>query len=85
MAINVSFNGATIYRPGAYSKLTIDLGGNFPLGIVGLVAIFGESTRGKPGSEEADMSRNFFLPNQISEVRQKYGSGPIVDAMNFLS
>jgi hypothetical protein len=84
MAINVSFNGATIYRPGAYSKLTIDLGGNFPLGIVGLVAIFGESTRGKPGSEEADMSRNFFLPNQISEVRQKYGSGPIVDAMNFL-
>lgn len=84
MAINVSFNGATIYRPGAYSKLTIDLGGNFPLGATGLVAIFGESTRGKPGSEESNMSRNFFLPNQISEVRQKYGSGPIVDAMNFL-
>jgi hypothetical protein len=84
MAINVSFNGATIYRPGAYSKLTIDLGGNFPLGATGLVAIFGESTRGKPGSEESNMSRNFFLPNQISEVRQKYGSGPIVDAMSFL-
>ena len=84
MAINVSFNGATIYRPGAYSKLTIDLGGNLPLGAAGLVAIFGESTRGKPGSEEADMSRNFFLPNQVAEVRQKYGSGPIVDAMNFL-
>ena len=84
MAINVSFNGATIYRPGAYSRLSIDLGGNFPLGAAGLVAIFGESTRGKPGSQEADISRNFFLPNQVAEVRQKYGSGPIVDAMNFL-
>lgn len=84
MAINVSFNGATIYRPGAYSKLNIDLGGSFPLGATGLVAIFGESTRGKPGADESTISRNVFLPNQIAEVRQKYGSGPIVDAMNFL-
>ena len=84
MAINVSFNGATIYRPGAYSKLNIDLGGSFPLGATGLVAIFGESTRGKPGSEEASISRNVFLPNQLAEVRQKYGTGPIVDAMSFL-
>lgn len=84
MAINVSFNGATIYRPGAYSKMNIDLGGSFPLGATGLVAIFGESTKGKPGVEEASISRNVFLPNQMAEVRQKYGSGPIVDAMNFL-
>lgn len=84
MAINVSFNGATIYRPGAYSKMNIDLGGSFPLGATGLVAIFGESTRGKPGADEVSISRNVFLPNQIADVRQKYGSGPIVDAMNFL-
>jgi hypothetical protein len=84
MAINVSFNGATIYRPGAYSRLNIDLGGSFPLGATGLVAIFGESTRGKPGADESTISRNVFLPNQIAEIRQKYGSGPIVDAMNFL-
>ena len=84
MAINVSFNGATIYKPGAYSKINIDLSGGFALGPVGLIAIFGESTKGKPGSEEADISRNFFVANQMSEVRQKYGSGPIVDAMNFL-
>jgi hypothetical protein len=84
MAINVSFNGATIYKPGAYSKISIDLGGGFPLGPVGLVAIFGESTRGKPGSEEANISRNVFVANQVAEVREKYGSGPIVDAMNFL-
>jgi hypothetical protein len=84
MAINVSFNGATIFKPGAYSKLDIDLGGGFPLGPTGLIAIFGESTRGKPGDEEADIAKNVYVASQVSEVRNKYGSGPIVDAMNFL-
>ena len=60
MAINVSFNGATIYKPGAYSKTSIDLGGGFPLGPTGLIAIFGESTKGKPGSAEADISKNVY-------------------------
>jgi hypothetical protein len=83
MAINVSFNGSTIYKPGAYSRTTIDLGGGFPLGPAGIVAIFGESTKGKPGSEEI-ITNNVFNANQIAQVRQKYGSGPIVDAMNFL-
>jgi hypothetical protein len=84
MAINVSFNGATIVKPGAYSRTNIDLTGGFPLGPTGLVAIFGESTRGKPGSAEADIAQNVFTANQISEVREKYGTGSIVDAMNFL-
>lgn len=84
MAINVSFNGSTIYTPGAYSKTNIDLSGGFPLGPTGLVAIFGESTRGKPGSAESDISNNVFSANQIADVRSKYGTGPIVDAMNFL-
>jgi len=84
VAINVSFNGATIWSPGAYSKTNIDLSGGFPLGQTGLVAIFGESTRGKSGSEESDISKNVYSPNQIAEVREKYGTGPIVDAMNFL-
>lgn len=84
MAINVSFNGATIFKPGAYSKTNIDLSGGFPLGATGLVAIFGESTRGKPGSAEADIAKNVWTPNQIAEIREKYGTGPIVDAINFL-
>lgn len=84
MAINVSFNGATIFKPGAYSKINIDLSGGFALGPVGLIAIFGESTRGRPGSEETDIAKNVFTANQINEVRNKYGSGPLVDAMNFL-
>ena len=84
MAINVSFNGATIFKPGAYSKINIDLTGGFALGPVGLIAIFGESTRGKPGSEEADISKNVYTANQMSDIRNKYGTGPLVDAMNFL-
>jgi hypothetical protein len=84
MAINVSFNGATIFKPGAYSKTTIDLGGGFPLSPTGLVAIFGESDKGAPGSEEIDISNNVFSPEQIADVREKYGSGPLVDAVSFL-
>ena len=84
MAINVSFNGATIYKPGAYSKTSIDLSGGFPLGPTGLIAIFGESTRGRPGSAEPDMSQNFFTAGQLAEARDKYGSGSIVDSLNFL-
>ncbi|CAB4125739.1 hypothetical protein UFOVP53_214 [uncultured Caudovirales phage] len=84
MAINVSFNGATLLKPGAYSKTNIDLSGGFALGPVGLIAIFGESTRGRSGAEETDISKNVFRANQITDVRNKYGSGPLVDAMNFL-
>ena len=84
MAINVSFNGSTIFRPGAYSKINIDLSGGFPLGPTGLIAIFGESTRGAPGSAEPDISKNVFTASQIAEARDKYGSGNIVDSLNFL-
>lgn len=82
MAINVSFNGATIYKPGAYSKTTIDLGGGFPLGPTGLIGIFGEADRGAPKGD-GDVKNNVFSPEQLPEIRAKYGSGPIVDAATF--
>lgn len=84
MAINVSFNGATIYKPGAYSKTTIDLGGGFPLSPTGLVAIFGEADAGAPGSAEINIAENFFSPDQLSQIKAKYGKGSIVDACNLL-
>lgn len=84
MAISVTFNGATIYKPGAYSKLEIDLGGGFPLGPAGIIGIFGESERGKPGADEADIARNVYTADQMPEIKQKYGAGQIVDAANFL-
>ena len=84
MAINVQFNGATIYKPGAYSKELIDLGGGFPVGPTGLVAIFGESTAGAPGSAVPDISQNVFQADQLPMIRSIYGSGPLVDACTFL-
>lgn len=84
MAISTSFNGATIYRPGSYSKTQIDLGGNVPLGRTGLIAIFGEADAGAPGDSEVDVSRNFYTAERLSDARAKYRSGPIVDALSFL-
>ena len=84
MAINISFNGATIYKPGAYSKTSIDLGGGFPLSPTGLVAIFGEADAGMPGADEVSIANNVFSPEQLPQIKAKYRSGPIVDACNFL-
>ncbi len=84
MAINVSFNGATIFKPGAYSKTTIDLGGGFPLSPTGIVAIFGEADAGAPGSAETNIANNVFGPDQLVQIREKYGRGNIVDAAAFL-
>lgn len=84
MAINVSFNGATIYKPGAYSKTSIDLGGGFPLSPTGLVAIFGEADAGAPGASEINIADNFFTPDQLTQIKAKYGKGSIVDACSFL-
>ena len=84
MAINVSFNGATIYKPGAYSEEQIDLSGGFPLSPTGIVAIFGESSSGIPGALVPNISSNVFSPNDMTQIIQQYGSGPLVDACQFL-
>ena len=84
MAINVSFNGATIYKPGAYSKTSIDLGGGFPLGPAGLVAIFGEADAGAPGSSEVDIANVVYSPDQLTLIKKTYGRGAIVDAATML-
>lgn len=84
MAINVSFNGATIFKPGAYSRTQIDLGGGFPLSPTGIVAIFGEADAGAPGANEVNIANNVFSPDQLPQIKEKYGRGAIVDACNFL-
>jgi hypothetical protein len=84
MAINVSFNGATIYKPGSYSKTNIDLGGGFPLGPAGLIAVLGEADAGAPGSAEVNIANNRFQADQISVIRNKYRSGPIADCAAML-
>ena len=70
MASNQSFNGAIIYDPGAYSRQEIDLGGSFPLGVRGIVGIFGESSTGKPGALE-DIEKNFYTPEELPSIISK--------------
>jgi hypothetical protein len=84
MAINVSFNGATIFKPGAYSRTDIDLGGGLPVGPAGLIAVIGEADAGKPGAEEINIANNRFSGDQLIQIRDKYRSGPIVDSAAFL-
>jgi hypothetical protein len=84
MAINVSFNGATIFKPGSYSKTNIDLGGGFPLGPAGLIAVLGEADAGTPGAQEVNIANNRFSADQISSIRTKYRSGPIADSASML-
>jgi hypothetical protein len=84
MAISVQFNGSTIYKPGAYSKTTIDVGGGFPLGPAGLIAVIGEADAGAPGSAEVDIRANYFTADQMPVIRAKYQSGAFVDAASFL-
>lgn len=84
MAISVSFNGSTIFKPGSYSKRQIDLGGGFPLSPTGLIAIFGEASAGVPGADVPNVANNVFTPDQFPAIKQLYRSGPIVDACNFL-
>lgn len=84
MAINVSFNGATIFKPGSYSKQNIDLGGGFPLGPAGLIAVIGESDAGAPGAQEVNIAQNRFTADQLVQVRNKYRSGAIADSAAML-
>lgn len=84
MAISVQFNGSTIFKPGAYSKTTIDVGGGFPIGPAGLIAVIGEADAGAPGASEVDIRDNRFTADQLPQIRAKYRSGPIVDAASFL-
>jgi hypothetical protein len=74
MAITVSFNGATIRKPGSYSKTIIDLGGNFPIAPVGVIGLIGEAPRGRPGSAEL-IANNVYTAGQMTVLRDKYGPG----------
>jgi len=84
MAINTTFNGATIFKPGAYSKTSIDLGGGFPLGPAGLIAVIGEADAGAPGAQEVNIADNRFTADQLVTIRNKYRTGNITDASAFL-
>ena len=81
MAIRIPFNGASLAKPGAYSKTTVNLSGGFPLAATGIVAIVGEALGGAPGSSAGVQT---FTSEDVASLIALYKAGPIVDAARLL-
>lgn len=81
MAINQTFAGANLLKPGAYSQTKVNLAGGFPLAATGIVAIIGEALGGAPGASDGVQT---FTSEDIASLIDKYKSGPIVDAARIL-
>jgi len=78
MSIKRTFNGATIIRPGAYSKIIVEMLTGFPLQPSGVVGIVGEAVGGEPRVLDI-LSRE-----RIQDAKARYKSGPIADALELL-
>lgn len=78
MAIKRTFNGATIIKPGAYSRVIVENLTGFPLQPTGIVGIIGEAKGGEP--RVLDILSN----TQIQDAKARYKSGPIADALDLL-
>lgn len=83
MAIRLTRSFINTVTPGAYFEQLVR---STPVGIgaTGVVAIIGEAEGGKDFSQEV-LRENFFSPDQFTQVKNKYISGPIVDAFGALS
>lgn len=81
MAITINFNGASIRKPGVYTKTQVNLAGGFPLAPTGVVAIVGEADGGEPGSSAGVLT---FTSEDVGALVDLYKSGPIVDAARLL-
>jgi hypothetical protein len=78
MAIKRTFNGATIIKPGAYSKVIVENLTGFPLQATNVVGIVGESVGGEPRVID------ILSTTQIQDAKQRYKEGPIADALELL-
>lgn len=76
MAIKKNFGSASIRKPGAYSRSTVDKSGGADLGTNDTIFILGEADRGAPGAQEGIKE---YSSSQMGALIAEYGSGPIVD------
>lgn len=83
MAIRLTTPFISTVTPGAYFEQRVR---STPVGFgaTGVVTIIGEANGGADFTTES-LKDNFFSPDQLSQVKQKYISGPIVDAFAALS
>lgn len=78
MAIKRTFNGATLIKPGAYSKTVVENLTGFPLLPAGTVGIIGEAAGGEPGVLD------ILSGIGVQQAKERYKSGPIADALELL-
>jgi len=83
MAIRLTTSFINTVIPGAYFEQNVR---STPVGIgaTGVIAIIGEADGGESFANES-LKNNFFTPDQVSQVQQKYIAGPIVEAFRALS
>jgi hypothetical protein len=79
MSIKRTFNGKTIIKPGAYSKIVVENLTGFPLQPTGVVAIVGEAKGGEPHTLD------ILSQEGIQSAKVRYKSGPIADALELLA
>jgi hypothetical protein len=79
MAIKKTFNGATIIKPGAYSKIVVENLTGFPLQSTGVVGIIGEAVGGEP------RVLDILNGTGIQAAKARYKEGPIADALELIA
>ena len=79
MAIVINYAGASLVKPGAYSRVIVAQGGAAQAQL-GIVAIIGESSAGPAFADETGVSAVAWSPAQFNQIASKYGSGQLVDA-----
>lgn len=83
MAQRISTSFINTNRPGSYFDVKVK---STPVGVAssGNIVIIGEAAGGAKYTDE-DLKENYFTPDQLDRVTNKYISGPIVDAFRALS
>lgn len=79
MAIKITFNGASIVKPGAYSKTVVQNLTGFPLQETGIVGILGEANGGEP------RVLDILTREGIQDAKARYKDSDIADALGILS
>ncbi len=79
MAVKRVFNGATIIKPGAYTRTVVQNLTGFPLSATGTIGIIGEANGGEP------QVIDILTREAIQDAKTRYKQGNIADALGLLA
>lgn len=80
MSVIINFAGASIRKPGSYSRTRVAQGGASEPQL-GVMAIVGEAAQGSAyAAETGGLDAVTYGPDQFGDILEKFGSGALVDA-----